>query len=357
MIFLSFQTRENYASLPAINAPETYKHDIRALGGYRSMQFSFNTSFIDAAHWIHHGLGAGVVAKNQFGQTIWEGFVNQVMVSSGASQREVGPLTEISNRVACTYSTPDYAGLAKSYQKTTDWAEDYISVLRYGYFAEVISGGTKDDGGASRARDRHLEKSAYPTVIDTTSESSQSSITSYNVEVDCAGYSRYLERSVYAYTADYDKQTVKEKMGLVFTRTFFNASVPDYQNDIAYLGNVEGWEDKNRSGWDVVESMVEELGIAHARVGMFSNKTFKFEEVLTDDKYDRDFDSGAFYLGGVHVLNSAVMPGMFVNSSAVGESVVYYVDSVSYDMSGDRIKTNQASRNIQSVLRRAYGAF
>jgi hypothetical protein len=103
--------------------------------------------------------------------------------------------------------------------------------------------------------------------------------------------------------------------------------------------------------------MVEELGIAHARVGMFSNKTFKFEEVLTDDKYDRDFDSGAFYLGGVHILNSAVMPGMFVNSSAVGESVVYYVDSVSYDMSGDRIKTNQASRNIQSVLRRAYGAF
>lgn len=321
------------------------------------MQFSFNASFADAVQWVNNGLGTNVVAKNHFGQTIWEGFVNQITVQSGRTQRDIGPLTELSNRVACTYSTPDYAGLGKSVQKTTAYTEDSESIQRYGYFTEVMSGGTKDDKAAALTRDRYLAQHSTPTVIDTTQDNAKSSITSYSIDVDCAGYTRFLEKSVYNYKADKDDQTVKEKMDLIFTRTYFNSSVPDFQNDVSYLGIVNGWEDRNRSGWDTINAIIEDLGIVHARVGMFANRLFKFEEVFTDSKYDRDFDSGVFSLGGVPVLNSAVMPGMFVNSSAAGENIVYYVDSVSYDMNGDKIKTNHASRNIQAVLRRAYGAF
>jgi hypothetical protein len=282
--------------------------------------------------------------------------VNKLTIKTGSATRDIGPLTEISNRVACTYSTPDYAGLAKSVTKTTDFALDYESIRRYGYFSEVLSGGTKDDKGGIAARDKHLLQSASPAIIDTSGESSDSP-TAYEIDVDCAGFYRYLERSVYNYTKDYDKQSVGEKLALIFTRTQFAESVRDVTLHDQRLGFVEGWEDKDRSGWDVIQGMVEELGIARGRVGMFSGKRFLFEDVLTDDRYDRDFATGVFSVGGNQIHNSAVLPGMYVGSSAAGENIVYYIESVSYDMQNNRLRTNHAKRNIQAVLRRVYGAY
>jgi len=356
MIFISVRPRlapEGFLSAEYI---VDYNHEIYSIGGYRSAQFSFISNEIDASRWARDGLAAKVVAKNEFGEKVWEGFVNSITITSGRSTMEIGPVLDISNIVAVTYSTPSYEGLNISYQKKTAYKENSLSVERYGKMTKMVSGGERSDEDALAYRDKFLLDSSYPMVIDTSVEQNENIQTT--ISVDCAGYTRLLERTVYNYTLDKNKQSLVNKINTVLDRVFFEGGRSINKNA---TGMVDGWEDGDRDAWSVITSGIESSGMETETrkivAGVYDGKfVLDFADIETD-MYTMDSVSGKIYRGGNKVRNSTLRPGMFMKSRNVSGNSAYYVESTSYSLTGDTVSTNKVKRSVQSVFKKVYGTF
>ena len=84
-----------------------YSHEIRSIGGYFSARITINASKKKIEDWIDYGLGRHIVVYSPSLVVIFEGFVNSIQANLGPLQFTVGPLLDIKNRVAVTYSTVD----------------------------------------------------------------------------------------------------------------------------------------------------------------------------------------------------------------------------------------------------------
>jgi len=325
------------------------------MGGFRSAEFSFYATFAEANAWLSSGLASEVVARNEFGTVVWNGFVNQITLSNGASTREIGPVLDIDNNVACSYSTPDWEGLVISQQLKTAFVSDVISVSKYGELSAMVSGGTKETKEAIAFRDKHLAENSQPYVIDTTETMKESS--KYEITVQCAGWTRYLEKTVYNYTASTAKQTVSAKFDNMWNRTNLSTSAYIHRSKIVLgiSGTVSGYEDRDRSVWDIITDMVDSLGYTNMTCGAFDDRVLIIDSV--SGVYTRDIATGRMFLGGNSIPNSAVRPGYRVSSSGIGGAGEYFIDSVSYDANDDKVSINSVKRSAGAVLKRIYGAY
>lgn len=340
--------------------PETYRHEITTSGGFKSAQFTTAVSKVEAIRWMDGGLAMGVVAKNERGSTVWEGFVNKINIRNGPNDRTLGPVMDISNHVSVSYSTPTYAGLSKSYKRNTPYVTDLESEAKYGLLSEVVSGSELSDKAAIAYGHNYLADNAVPNIMDKTNRNAE--VTGYHITVECLGWSRYLEKAHYLYKADYDQQPIYKKIDLVLSRGLFARRVGYYTTEVSRseMGSyVEGWEDRNRACFSVIDEAVNQavMGSDSRPVwGMFADKKFVVKVSRNShDRYERSFEYGDVTEAGVLVPNSEVLPGKWIALGGLMDAVVYYVDSVAYDMVNNDLTTNFTKRTIQAALTRRYG--
>jgi hypothetical protein len=175
-----------------------YQHTITADVGFDSASFSVGIAKDWVSHWLTNILGRPVIAYNRNGKVIWEGFVDQIVLSLGATQMTVGPLTEIANKVRAAYQTIDYSIVyIPSEDRVTGWASNISSQDRYFIMEQEITIGTAaGDTEAEQIRDTYLAEMSYPAIVQ--SASLGSSTSAYNADVSCKGFAHLLDYQFYS---------------------------------------------------------------------------------------------------------------------------------------------------------------
>lgn len=112
-----------------------------------------------------------VFVRNAHGMDVWWGFVNEVRLTVGASTY-TRSLDSLANRVAVAYAAPAPDG--SSERCTTTWAEDALSIARYGTKDLLDSFGDAGDAQALGRRANLLGEMASPAVTPSPSGSGES---------------------------------------------------------------------------------------------------------------------------------------------------------------------------------------
>ena len=121
----------------------TYSHVISALGGYDNAMIKIVDQQIDLEDWLANGLMRHIEVYNPALVKIWEGFVNQIDIMLGGLSVTRGPVMQIGNNVALTYSTVDttVSPPAIGMRATTAFNADTDSQTLYGVLETVLSAG------------------------------------------------------------------------------------------------------------------------------------------------------------------------------------------------------------------------
>jgi len=77
---------------------ESYSHVLRALGGYWSASFTVNAGRDYIEEWLADRLGWHIEVYDEGGETIFEGFVNQIDAVLGGLAVTRGPLVQARRR-------------------------------------------------------------------------------------------------------------------------------------------------------------------------------------------------------------------------------------------------------------------
>lgn len=367
MISVRTSSRSNHPGLHLdsnITSLQDYNHETLALGGYRGCKFSFLSNLREATEWAYLGLGSDVVSTNRKGVDIWNGIVDKVTISVGSDSIEIGPLMNVSNRIQVNYNTPSFGGYENSFSRTTDWYEDAESVKKYTRLSESISGGEAVDYEAVTLAESALEEKATPAFAERLSTEAQSG--GVSITIDCAGYTRLMEKQIYNTPDEYfesggtakDEVTLDTKVrhvvGQIFTLT--EGSNPPIGNfslakfdELVYL-----YEDKDRSVWGIIEDEINKLGLSRKIIcGYFANRTFQLRKIDYRQRYQRVMGTGSIQRGNEVLEPSEVVPGVVLVSATLQRPIEYTVNSVSYSMNGDRVSINQYDRTLRAVLEKA----
>lgn len=116
------------------------------------------TALWDCLNWLRRP----IEISSPEGQLVAWGFVNEVRLALGGVTVGVS-LDPVANRVAVAYSS---SGADGAYERgTTAWAENAVSVARYGYKEALISGGDLNVAGAEAKRATLLATRATPRGV------------------------------------------------------------------------------------------------------------------------------------------------------------------------------------------------
>lgn len=188
-----------------VRSPATYQQQLEAIGGYWAMQFTLTDDMIELEGWIPDTLNQHVEVHDAALEVVWEGFVNQISISSGGFSFVKGPLLQIGNEVNLGYSTVDTTTIPPTMGERdfTTYATHVASQTRYGTIYKLLSTGGVPVGQADQLRDSWL---AQHSRLRPTKKWSSIGGANPTLTVDCLGYVHRLNypyRQV-AQTLEYD---------------------------------------------------------------------------------------------------------------------------------------------------------
>lgn len=228
----------------------SYTHEISASGGYLSATITIPMNALDAEVWYDRGIGRRVKVFNHAGVCIWNGFVNEISVTLGASTLHVGPLSNIANLVGAKYS-PVLDGQAGSEVDTT-LVQDYNSTSLYGKWEKWISVGQAEEGVPEQVRDVFLADMAYPENSD---ELSIYSANTPTVTLACVGNLYWLMAYTYNNISE-SLDTLSNKLLLVLDADLNSVISHDYSYIEENNCLVSMYEMSNRFAWDVIKELL-----------------------------------------------------------------------------------------------------
>jgi hypothetical protein len=173
-----------------------WRHSIRAVGGYWDGAFSIRGGSLEMEDWVQNGLGRHIEVKDEALAIVWEGFVNKVTITAGPLSIVIGPLMEAYNRVAVTYSTISEGEFGT--RETTDRVDNVDAQEKYGIIEKRVSLSGSNTFQAEAIRDTFLEENAWPRVSHDLAAVGHEP----NIVVECLGYVRWLESTIYEQTAE-----------------------------------------------------------------------------------------------------------------------------------------------------------
>lgn len=136
-------------------------------GGHWSLNHTANVSQSVGEEWLDDGIGRHLELYAPSAIKIWEGFVNSITFNVGGVSITRGPLIGgVQNRNSVAYSTVDTSTTPPTMgiRESTAWAEDSISIARYGQHEEVISvGGATATSAAQISATALAERAEPPT--------------------------------------------------------------------------------------------------------------------------------------------------------------------------------------------------
>jgi len=115
----------------------------------------------DAAAWAADALRRPLVVDSPEGEACWNGFVARAEIHLGRAGA-VFDLAQLANRVAAVYTPPVNEPPFTARPTRTDWAEDPLSLNRFGRKERLLQLGPEAPSRALSARDAYLQRHALP---------------------------------------------------------------------------------------------------------------------------------------------------------------------------------------------------
>lgn len=142
----------------------SYSHTIGVVGGCLSAEIGIMPKVLDLEWWTEYALGMAIEVRSPAGAIVWDGFVNTLGISMGGLELELGPVTEIGNRVSVTYSPVETTlpGDTGTVRETYTWGENALSQERFGIRNAILSLGSASSANALAVRNFWLAENSYP---------------------------------------------------------------------------------------------------------------------------------------------------------------------------------------------------
>ena len=334
----------------------TYTHETTLVGGYRSANFSFNSSNVLAEDWFHNGIGRHISIYSKNGNKVWEGIVNSVLLNVGSRALKIGPLLDISNRINVGFQHPNYnipgdtnAGLYDE----TGWSVNGESQTRYGVLEELISGGSGELIPMKVLRNNRLITLAYPKLSESLSSSSDA--LGISISIECVGYIRLLEKQVYnkGWEEGLDDVDLSDKIRFILNENQFFIGNKILRRDLQDIGfDVSPIETNNRTAWGIISDHVSKSPTPDNIVcGIFEDMSFQLGIIETNTTYWRRAGGTTIFDGSQNKIeNSELVPGKLMTMLDFSAPMQYRISSVKYDMNGDSVSINFHEGSLRTIL-------
>lgn len=339
-----------------VDGISAYTHETVLVGGYRTASVTFNSTVTTADEWLQTGIGRHIESYSERGNKVWEGIVNEIVLSIGSRAIKVGPLLKVANEIMVGFQHPNYGIpgdiIAGTYDET-EWADNSFSKIRYGVLQEVVSGGSGELEEMDALRDELLLTRGEPVVSEDISSGTGTTVIS--VTLNCVGYVRMLERQVYLliYQPGMLFIDLSEKINAILDANQFFVDSRSIKRDIQTSGiEVPPEEEKNRTAWGIINDHISKSSKSEQiKIGMYQDMTFALQVLVEDIIYWRKAGSSLIYdEQGNRVLNSEVIPGASMRMNDFSTPISYRINSIKYTLAGNSISLNFRDNSLRTLL-------
>lgn len=266
--------------------PLSYTHTITTDGGFKTASLSIAANADMVSDWLEYGLGRYVDVFNWQGGIVWQGFVNTVDITDGPLKISLGPVTDISNKVALIYTPVDTTRVPPGAGAitTTGWSSDTTSQGLYGIWESLENTADKSTTSATRTLARWLAENAWPKRRSTYSNVSGGAP---QVSLGLVGFEALLEAYYIVEPTATGFYTIDEKLGLILDAdpnailNVDNSSID--ANAITYPDN----DDMNRTAATVIKDIVSigDAGDNRYTWGVYEDRKFYYTVAPTTIEY------------------------------------------------------------------------
>ena len=300
---------------------ESYRHVLRALGGYWEAQFTVNAGREYIEEWLDERLGWHIEVHDEAGVTMFEGFVNEIDAVMGGLAVTRGPLLQAANKVRVAYSTVDTTTSPPTVgiRALTAITEGNAQQQRYGIIEKVLSAGGCDEavaGEATDIRDMWLVDNDRPrTTIRWSNVPAER--TAFTVRV--LGYVHLMDHYIYTYTTNSGNENLEVKLGLLLDADPNNL-LASANADITVTGvslPVRRYDNKQRTAWAIAKDLVArgDAELDRYVFGVWANRHAVYAQAPDTVDYHVRMSDVAQRVAtpiGVEVYPWAVLPGRWV---------------------------------------------
>jgi len=266
----------------------SYTHEIGAIGGFLNCGIGIPVNVDDAEVWYQKGLGRKVKSFNHHGKKIFQGFVNHLTISAGASSVSLGPLVNIGNIVGAKYTPIDYSEYPPTVgdETSTLAAEDETSQGMYGQWEKWIAiSGVAEEAAAEQVRDVFLKESAYPQSNDDTLSILGASTP--DVTLNCVGDIYWLAAYIYNNLVG-GNGFLSDKIKAILDADPNGVISSDYNfiEDNLYPVNLA--EDEDRYALDIIKGLLAlGNGVDDSRMlfGVYEEGLVRYSAIPTEIEY------------------------------------------------------------------------
>lgn len=265
----------------------TYSHTISALGGYDSALIKIVDQQVNLEDWLANGLMRHIEVYNPSLVKIWEGFVNQIDIVLGGLSVTRGPLLQVSNNVALTYSTVDttVSPPAIGMRATTAFSADASSQALYGVLESVLSAGGVSATEATTVRDVFLNENKNPQ----TSQRLNVGGGGITLSLQCLGYSHLFKKYVYNQTASTGTVNLSDALAAIIAadpNSIFSTSTSKIT---ANTLQVKQYLNDNAAAWPLIQGLVARGDSSDNRYifGIYNGRVPEYGAIPTDFEYQQ----------------------------------------------------------------------
>lgn len=343
----------------------SYSHSISAAGGYDTCEFSIGVNKDAIPTWLL-SIGNRIHVRDRAANPIWSGFINRVSIKVGGSDLVIGPLMEVSNKVAANYqeASLNVAGITVGGNSAiTSFFEDTESQRKYGireqlYNVSQVYGETE----AEQIAQAVLANIKTPAINYKVSFSSSDET---SVKIECLGFVHML-KAYYYLNVNTSTESISAKLANII-----DADV----NSIFSSGNAEittnsttvpEYEDGTKTAYDCISENVVYSDSSYNRYvwGVRNEQEFYYEPAPTtiDYYYDVFGNDPTVRLSGEVTVNPwNIQPGKFllISDANVGATYisapredprVMFIESVKFTApSGIELNSGEASSLSQRL--------
>lgn len=298
------------------NKVESYSHEILAMGGYDNASITINDNQEGVVGWLRQGLGRHIEIRDDSLQIIFEGFVNKIVAALGPLQFTIGPLLDIGNKVAVSYTPTDTATNPPTTgtETLTAFTDDTDSQLLYGIIEKILSGNSaKDSTEASDVLTKFLNDPAGPYPATSRDDNLQGS-SGPNVQLEIKGYWHWLTTYYYTDTNTGDRARSTKITDLLAAEP--NGIFSTNYSQITSNTDTIKRQDLGRETAQTIMLNVNKTGISNSRstMGFYAGRVFNYSSVPTTYEYIQRLsdNKGVVDIGEITLKPWNVLPARWI---------------------------------------------
>ena len=298
------------------NKLNSYSHTISAMGGYDNAAITINDNQPNIEDWIQYGLGRHIEVSNPDLLTIFEGFVNKITASLGTLQFTIGPLLDIGNKIAVSYTPIDTSvdPPATGTETLTAFTDDTDSQALYGIIEKIIPGNSaKNASDAADILAKFLNDPAGPYPA-TSRDSNLQGGGGPSVQLEILGYWHWLTTYYYTdiITGTRPRSTKITKLLAAEPNGIFST---DYSQITDNTDTIKR-QDLGRETAQTIMLNINKTGINNNRsfMGFYANRIFHYESVPTTYEYTQRLSDNRSIVNNVETMIKPwdVLPGKWI---------------------------------------------